>query len=636
MPVSISPTPPSSSNRPNRWIWIDRTLAILAVVNLGLVVFDATYLQLRTTYLWGGSALEQVMTSDRERYLQQVDALYAVLTSQGLASPSVDRHLQTLQRLSQRLRSNAPIASRSSSTIAAIDEQLMARTGTTDGGIAAQTFWSRSYLTNRGWQAELAYFNETVRFFLLSDQPTLSYDLIKGIEPNRQTQTYLLTVDDLTVQLSQKGLDSPRVEPLLVELRRLSTQLIDQDPFQQAEKSGTLEQIKLRMKRHIYTIHDSDLKRAVPGLGLLNTIGLLDLIAPEILWADKSAKQAFNQFWSHDRLATAGWQSELAFFNRTIRPAMQTNYFRHVGTNDRPIDRFWLVDFPWIVLFLAEFLIRTWWLGRQRSEVTWQGAMIQRWYDVPLFLPFWHWLRIIPVLIRLDQLKFPNLAPLRARFKFSILTNFTEEMSQAVVARVLEQLQTTVQQGAIRRALLSPARQPKRAYVDANNTNEMQAIGDRLWQLLTCQVLPKIRPELEALLRYRIDKTFQNAGWYRLSQRIPGVRQMPNRAGDGVAAKIAELLSESLMQSYLHSKEQPPDPRVQELTQQVIDRLKTEFQTELTQSNALREIEFLVAELLEELKLNYLTTVPADTTVRAILSARSTGKILSDRPGSQP
>ncbi|MCS6812440.1 MAG: hypothetical protein NZ772_02545 [Cyanobacteria bacterium] len=628
----------SSSSHPRRtyqFLWVDRALTLLAVINLGIVLFDATYLPLRPLYLRGRAALEQLAHSDRERYLQQVDALKAVLASQELSSPEVDRHLQTLQRLSQQLRQSAPVESSPASTIVEIDQRLATRTGVIDGAMAAQVFWSRDYLETRGWQQELDYFDNFVRFLLVSDEPNLPYDLIKGIEPHRQTQTYERTVDDLTVQLQLHGWNSDRIDPLLADLRRFSTQLIDDDPFQRAGKSGSLEHIKLTIKRHIYTVNDSDLKRVLPGLGLLSTVGLLDLVAPEILWADKSAKQAFNIFWSRDRLETVGWQPELAFFNQAIRPALRVNYFRHLGTNDRPIDRFWLVDLPWVVLFLGEFLVRVWWLSRPRSQtgLTWSTAMLHRWYDVLLLLPFWRWLRVIPAVIRLEQVQMLNLAPLRAWLKFSILANFTEEMSQAVVARVLGQLQTTVQQGAIRQALLSP-RQPKRAYVDANNTNEVKAIVDRLWQLMTCQVLPQIRPELDTLLRYRINKTLQKTRWYALSQRLPGMKRLSTQIEGSVAARLSELLSEGLMQAYLANKDLPPDPVLEELTQRVIDRFTTALQTELNQSSALREIEFLLAELLEELKLTYLNRVPADNTIQMRLSAQTMGKLNIDHSSS--
>lgn len=625
----------SDSYRTHRFLWVDRALTLLAVINLGIVLFDATYLPLRPLYLRGRAALEQLIHSDRERYLRQVDLLAAVLAKHGLASPDADRYLQNLRHLSQQLRQSAPIESLPVSTIAEIDQRLMTRTGAINGATAAQVFWSRDYLETRGWRQELDYFDNTVRFLLVSDEPSLPYDLIKGIEPHRQTQTYGRTVDDLTVQLQLHGWNSNRIDPLLANLRRLSTQIIDDNPFQRAGKSGALEYIKLAIKRHIYTVNDSDLKRVLPGLGLLSTVGLLDLVAPEILWADKSAKQAFNIFWSRDRLETAGWQLELAFFKRTIRPALQVNYFRHLGTNDRPIDRFWLVDLPWLTLFLGEFLVRVWWLSRPQSQTgfTWSAAMLHRWYDMLLFLPFWHWLRIIPVVIRLEQLQMLNLTPLRAWLKFSILANFTEEMSQAVVARVLGQLQTTVQQGAIRRALLSP-RQSKLTHVDANNTNEVKAIVDRLWQLLTHQVLPQIRPELETLLRYRINKTLQKTRWYALSQRLPGMKRLSTHVESGIAAKLSELLSESFMQSYLANKDLPPDPTLEELTQKVIDRFTIALQTELNQSSALREIEFLLVELLEELKITYLHRVPPDDTIQMRLAAQTMGTLGDDRSSS--
>lgn len=77
---------------------------------------------------------------------------------------------------------------------------------------------------------------------------TQVYDPIKGIEPHRDTQKYLNTVNSLKEQVNQTGLQSPQTAKLLDELRRLSSEMIDTNPFEIANKTGTLEKIKNRMR----------------------------------------------------------------------------------------------------------------------------------------------------------------------------------------------------------------------------------------------------------------------------------------------------------------------------------------------------------------------------------------------------
>lgn len=70
---------------------------------------------------------------------------------------------------------------------------------------------------------------------------TTIYDPIKGIEPHRETQQYLNVVDALEQQVSQTGLRSPQTAALLEQLRRLSNDTIETNPFALANKSGRLE-----------------------------------------------------------------------------------------------------------------------------------------------------------------------------------------------------------------------------------------------------------------------------------------------------------------------------------------------------------------------------------------------------------
>ena len=82
-------------------------------------------------------------------------------------------------------------------------------------------------------------------FYLRNFPPGLTqvYDPIKGIEPHRETQNYLEAVNALKEQVSQTGLQSKQVETQLQELRRLSVEMIQNNPFQQANHSGTLETV---------------------------------------------------------------------------------------------------------------------------------------------------------------------------------------------------------------------------------------------------------------------------------------------------------------------------------------------------------------------------------------------------------
>jgi hypothetical protein len=246
-------------------------------------------------------------------------------------------------------------------------------------------------------------------------QVTQRYDPIKGIEPHRETENYLATVNALTEQVSQTGLQSPQVAQKLEELSRLSGEMIDSNPFAAVEKSGTLEKIKNRMR---------------------DRIGV------------KSSKQAFSTFWSQAYLSKRGWNQEINFFNQTIRPLIITNYYRSIGENGELIDKFWRIDLPFVILFAVELLARSFYIKRQHPGFSWSNAILWRWYDLFLLLPFWRILRVIPVLIRLDHARLLNLHPLRQQIHQGIVANFAEEITEIVVVRVINQVQGSIQRAS--------------------------------------------------------------------------------------------------------------------------------------------------------------------------------------------
>ena len=77
---------------------------------------------------------------------------------------------------------------------------------------------------------------------------TQLYDPIKGIKPHRDTQNYLNKVYQLEKQVLDTGLQSSDTENLLAQLRDISDEMIRDNPFAGANKSGTLEKIKNLMR----------------------------------------------------------------------------------------------------------------------------------------------------------------------------------------------------------------------------------------------------------------------------------------------------------------------------------------------------------------------------------------------------
>ncbi|MBK1988877.1 hypothetical protein A0J48_015250 [Sphaerospermopsis aphanizomenoides BCCUSP55] len=401
-------------------------------------------------------------------------------------------------------------------------------------------------------------------YFRRFPQITQIYDPIKGIEPHRDTKNYLETVDALEIQVSQTGLNSPQVKTKLAEVSRLSTEIIDTNPFAGASKSGSLEKIKNRMREHI---------------------------------GQKSAKSAFDTFWSQAYLSQRGWIQEINFFNQQIRPAIAVNYYRKIGENGEFLDNFWLIDLPFVVIFGLELLGRIFYIKRKNPHLSWLEAILWRWYDLLLIIPFWRWLRALPVLVRLDKSKLISLHLIRRQIHQGIIANFAEEITEIVVVRVINQMQGSIQRGELTKWLLQPKKE--RAYIDINNINEVEAITGLLVQTIVNQVLPKIQPEINAILRHSIDTAFQQVPVYRNLLIFPGVGQVQTQLSEQLANQITTNLYIALVSAI-------KDPVAAKLSNQLMEKFTTVLGAEIQEKHVILEIQSLLNDFLEEVKINYV------------------------------
>ncbi|MGF1677535.1 MAG: hypothetical protein ACFCUV_28160 [Rivularia sp. (in: cyanobacteria)] len=415
----------------------------------------------------------------------------------------------------------------------------------------------------------LVLFNLTYigwRDFYLRNLPQIQkiYDPIKGIEPHRETKNYLKAVEELEQQISETGLNSPLSTSKLEEVSDLSVEMIENNPFAGVSKSGTLEKIKNRMRERL---------------------------------DNESSKRAFITFWSQEYLLKQGWNQEISFFNRKIKPLIATNYYRQIGENGEFIDKFWIIDLPFVLLFTVELLARSYYIKRRHSGFSWFNAVLWRWYDIFLVLPFWRWLRIIPVLFRIEKAKILNLSSLRHQIQQGIVANFAEEITQIVVIRVINQTQNSIKQGDLTRWLQQS--QTLRPYVDLNNINEIEALAGIFVQTVIYQVLPKIQPEIIALLQHNINSAFNQSPIYSNFRNLPGIGQMQHQLSEQLATQIATNLYHALVSA-------TQDPVSAKLSGQLVKRFSEAMTSEIQKKQVISEIQSLLIDFLEEMKINYV------------------------------
>ncbi|NEQ95321.1 MAG: hypothetical protein F6K30_01075 [Cyanothece sp. SIO2G6] len=409
-------------------------------------------------------------------------------------------------------------------------------------------------------------------YLQLAPGPTKAYgEAIKGIEPDRTTDRYLRTVE----QVAQSGLANGVDSYVLTSLRQQSRAIIDENPFEVANKTGTLERIKRRMVDRIN----------------------LELDLPEDQQVE-SSKEAFDIFWSQEFLTTERYN----FFYREIKPLFETNYYRNItaawfGTSGIPVNRFIIIDIGFILLFAAEFLLRSAILSRRHANTNWLDAMLWRWYDIPLLLPFWQWLRAIPVVIRINQSKLIDLEPIRNRLTRGILASVAVELTEVVILRVIDQVQNMLQTGDMRRTILDTTAGDR--YIDLNGVDELQLISQRVTATVLHDVLPKIRPDIELLIQHTVRSALSQNFVYAQIQNIPGVADASTRLSQEIATQLYDALRQGVINVV-------NDEQGAALTRSLIAKVGSTFREEIQQDQEIEEIEALLGVWLEEIKINYV------------------------------
>lgn len=434
--------------------------------------------------------------------------------------------------------------------------------------IALRDFWLLGKVTVAKFQLG-KYEYDGVTFKILPNKITnlvTKYDVIKSIVPFRDTDNYLKKVNLLEETIKNNGLYSVETEKILANLRKSSLDMITQDSFKLANKTGTLEKIKNLMRDHI------------PN-------------------KNNSSKEAFNTFWSVDYLANKT-QQELDYFKQEIKPLIATNYFRPYSETGGFIDYFGIIDFPFFVIISIDFLGRTLYISLRYTGVNWFEAMLWRWYDLIFFLPTFRWLRIIPVIIRLDETKLIDLKAVKKQSSQGFVASIAGDITEVVILRIIDQIQGLITEGAIKKII--PSSENNQEYIDLNDTNEIAEITKLVIQLIVYQVLPEIRPDVENLLKYTIEKAIIESPAYQNIKNFPPLANLPKNISNKISPQIYQITLDTIHNIL---KE---DPVFELYLKKIIEKLTKTISSEITAKESIDKVEYLFNSFLEEFKVNYI------------------------------
>ncbi|WP_094587388.1 MULTISPECIES: hypothetical protein [unclassified Synechococcus] len=399
-------------------------------------------------------------------------------------------------------------------------------------------------------------------------------DPIKGIEPHRETQAYLRQFDRMDAALRQgpPGATTPIQRQLLAEQVRLTVEMIDSNPMLASGTSGTLEKIKNRLRQRA----DRD-----------------------------SAKQAAALLLSPAWIDAHPWPQERLFWRQQVLPLVATTYWRSIDENGRPTDHFWRYD---LILFQSVFaldiLLRAYRLRRRLPGLSWNRALLRRWIDLPLLLPFWRWLRVVPVLERLHTSGLISIEPLRAVISRAVVALLAVELFEVLALQLIDGLQQLIRS---RRWPMRIRALRSHQTVVSNDERELVELV-RIWgPLLLVRVAPRLAPELQGVLGHALQQSLQNA------IVPPGLRQLQPllQVEKGLSRQLAGGMVESLLDLTRTTGERLSrrDDQQLELLQRFIDRFWEELAEALESGPALERSQQLLCTFLEEFKGNYLSQI---------------------------
>lgn len=400
-------------------------------------------------------------------------------------------------------------------------------------------------------------------------------DRLKGIEPHRETQTFIQEfekTDGLMQRYRQGSPLSVQQKKSLSHLVALSHQMIDTDPFQSTAGSGTLEKIKNRLRWR------ADLD---------------------------SSKESVSLLLSDQWFKTHSWEAERRFWKNDVLPLVARNYWRSIDQNGQPTDHFWRTDLLLFQsVFLLDILLQTIRLRRKLPGLSWRDAFLRRWIDLPLFMPFWRWLRLFPVLERLQKAGWINLEPLRAVVSRGVVALLALELFEVLALQIMDGLQQQV------RSKRWPTRlRALRSHQTVMSQEERELVElVRLWApLLLVKVAPRLAPELQGVLGHALQTSLQ-----RTLMPLP-LRQLQPLLGveQGFSRQLAQGMVESLLDLSRGAGSQlgRRDDEQLRLLQHVIDRFWEELALALEEGPALERSQELVCTAIERVKRTYISQI---------------------------
>lgn len=201
----------------------------------------------------------------------------------------------------------------------------------------------------------------------------------------------------------------------------------------------------------------------------------------------------------------------------------------------------------------------------------------------------------------MNQTRLLNLRPFQAEVRRDFAVGFAKELIEIIGIQIVDLMQDAIRRGDLMQWLLYPELRPK--YIGVNDENEMKAIVMRMTDITVKQVLPQIQPDLQQFAFYSLRHVLDQLPGYQQTRFIPGINQIRGQTTERLTRALTDRTCQSLVKIW-------QDPEMEGATTQLVESFRVALTTELRKPENTAEIEALLIDLLEEVKINYIKGLP--------------------------
>lgn len=392
---------------------------------------------------------------------------------------------------------------------------------------------------------DLTYLWLRPQYFQYATGLTDLYDPVKGIYPHPMIERYFALVDRLPNITSPEKRQEIQEKLLLV-----SQEMLRHDAFVESGQTTNLIQAQNAM-RAIADIQPAD-------------------------------EDMFVTFWSLDELDEVKRRTQ---FNDQVRPLLKACYARKRSLSGHYVDRFLLLDLPFLILFVVEFLVR------------WAVALRRKTYQKWFVFPFYNWYEILGLipLVQFRVFRLFRIASIYLRLRRSELTRIgedfitrkikrysdiiTEEIADRVAVRILSEIQEEIRSGTsveiIQSALLAKQKEVKKAVLQSIR----QTMSD---------------PIIVENLSHLVQNSLKNA-----SSQFASLKMVPRFIKETVTRDIGLAIFHAIIQSLSHPI---PNAQDKDALEDILDKVLDDILRSLGENNAAQLFQDIALLILENTK----------------------------------